>query len=238
MENNTISEEFSGGSGEQASLPLLTGLSYKSSKALQNNLINLATTPNTESSSNLPLLLNNINDDDDDIKVSECSNDDKLTSIFSTMNCSSSYSLLNGSVGELMLMKLYSSHKEFSVIIKLLIFKKATLLIPATTSIDSFDIIDMKFMQDHVIFTLPIDNGGLKFVTLSGVRGFIQNNVLKVMDLISEHLPILSNNNSCHKGSKDIVEDINIKQEMDKITKLPDLPESPLEDIRSYGDDK
>ncbi|CAJ0846355.1 1433_t:CDS:2, partial [Entrophospora sp. SA101] len=59
-------------------------------------------------------------------------------------------------------------------------------------------------------------------------------NVLKVMDLISEHLPILSNNNSWHKGSKDIVEDINIKQEMDKITKLPDLPESLLEDIRSF----
>lgn len=35
--------------------------------------------------------------------------------------------------------------------------------------------------------------------------------------------------------SKDIVEDINIKQEMDKITKLPDLPESLLEDIRRLG---
>lgn len=122
MESNTISKEFSGG-GERSSLPSLTSLSYKSSNSPQNNLINLTITSNTESLSNRPLLLDDINDDDDDIKVSERSNNDISASIFSTMNCS----LPNGSVGELMLMKLRSSQKEFSVIIKLLIFKKVFL---------------------------------------------------------------------------------------------------------------
>ncbi|CAJ0751491.1 7926_t:CDS:10, partial [Entrophospora sp. SA101] len=76
------------------------------------------------------------------------------------------------SVGGQILTKLREMDKMYSDIIQLLISKKT---------------IDRDLLQDHIIFTLPIDEG-TKVITMSAIRGFIQNEVFKAIDLMpSEH---------------------------------------------------
>ena len=49
---------------------------------------------------------------------------------------------------------------------------QATLLLPASSAMP-FEIVDRTYLEDHIIFSQPTDDG-IKVVTLNGVKGFIQ----------------------------------------------------------------
>ncbi|CAI2170540.1 14049_t:CDS:10 [Funneliformis geosporum] len=94
----------------------------------------------------------------------------------------SSHPVPGGSVGGLMLVKLREMNVGFSDIVQMLIAKKATLFLPAS-SVMPFENVDRTYLEDHVIFSQSTEDG-IKVVTLNGVRGFIHQDIFKAIGLM------------------------------------------------------
>ncbi|GBC07955.1 hypothetical protein RclHR1_07800008 [Rhizophagus clarus] len=109
----------------------------------------------------------------------------------------STHPVPGGSVGGMLLAKLREMNAGFGDIVHMLIAKKATLLLPAS-QVMPFENVDRTYLEDHVVISQSTEDGA-KVITLNGLKGFIQQDVFKVVGLISTEPADIKNSKS-HKS--------------------------------------
>ncbi|CAG8528928.1 16153_t:CDS:2 [Acaulospora colombiana] len=117
---------------------------------------------------------------------------------------SPSHLVAGDSLGGLILAKLREMNDEFSDIVRLLIAKRATLLLPASVITPSENV-DRLLLQDHVIVTQPTDED-IKVLSLNGLMGFIQKDTFKAIGLISSEKDIMASITESQRNRKSIFE--------------------------------